>query len=173
MSDLKSMSIRLLDAIKEKPLTSPEILDLFGRSAQTNALPRLIKRGCVVRVKVFNSYNPSDHKARTTVNEYRWTGEEYEPARAIDNLEAGRKRQKSRATERSESGLISTSELCERLGFKVSVEFIQRCGILPAHHEEFGKHRGYFWNTVDFPHICAAIEKHLRAIVRDKKGFKK
>lgn len=69
--------------------------------------------------------------------------------------------------EASISKTITTSELCRRIGFGVSVDFLKSCGVTPALDGPNATH----WLESDFPRICAAISKALSKKAERVSGY--
>ena len=58
--------------------------------------------------------------------------------------------------------MYSTSELCAKLGFGVSVAFLKSCGVSPV----LETNTGTWWRQSDFPLICIAIANRCADIGR-------
>jgi hypothetical protein len=55
---------------------------------------------------------------------------------------------------------LSTSQVAQRLGFGVSIDFLKSCGLTPlAEHP-----MRCYWRESDFPLICQAIATHLHTL---------
>lgn len=53
--------------------------------------------------------------------------------------------------------VLSTAQVCRKLGFNVSVAFLKRCGLSPL--SELAN--GVFWRSSDMPIIRQAIAHHI------------
>ncbi len=55
--------------------------------------------------------------------------------------------------------VLTTTEVCKRLGFIVSVDYLKSCGITPAQTEQ--RRAGTYWLESDMPRIKQAIAAKL------------
>lgn len=55
---------------------------------------------------------------------------------------------------------LSTSEVAQKLGFGVSIDFLKSCGLSPISDHPMR----CYWRASDFPLICHAISRHLERI---------
>ena len=53
--------------------------------------------------------------------------------------------------------VLSTAQVCRRLGFNVSVGYLKRCGLSPLYELA----TGVFWRSSDMPIIRQAIAHHI------------
>ena len=64
----------------------------------------------------------------------------------------------------TQDGIISISEICERLGITVSSDLLTRLGFVPSANINNEK----LYRAIEFKSICDALEFHI-GVVRDMK----
>ena len=64
----------------------------------------------------------------------------------------------------AQDGIISISEICERLGITVSSDLLTRLGFVPSANINNEK----LYRAIEFKSICDALEFHI-GVVRDMK----
>lgn len=59
---------------------------------------------------------------------------------------------------------ITNGQLCEMLGFAVTVDFVRSLGFVPTATPKGGSRAGTYWAGADFPAICDALIRHVTTV---------